>query len=445
MFINRNFALLWVGQAISILGDTIYGSALILWVASILGKGESWAPLAVSGTLLAQYLPAILFGPLAGVFVDRWPARTVMLWMDGLRALLVALLLLVVGLALVEPGISVSWQLGIVYGVTLLVETCSQFFNPARLSLIGDIVEPEQQARATGLSQMTIGIGTVVGPALAALLVFGVGMQWALLLEALSFVVSFFTLLLIRLTGLQLARKERQHRRVLAEFSQGLRVLSKSRVLLSVLLAYALMMLAIGAVNELALFFVTDVLRAPASLFGIMATVLGLGAIGGALLAGMVARPLGLPRLLWGASICMGLSIVLLVSLVGIVPAFILVCLMGCFMSGINVASEPLILQYTPRAFVGRVNAVQLTLGSLASVLSVALFGLLNSSVPPTFALSLFAWHLNITQLSLGSAGLLLLGGGVLICLLLRKKAALDAVAVQEEMAADPVGVFRDI
>ncbi len=77
-------------------------------------------------------------------------------------------------------------------------------------------------------------------------------------------------------------------------------------------------------------------------------------------------------------------------------------------------------------------------------MLSVALFGLLNSSVPPTFALSLFTWHLNIAQLSLGSAGLLLLGGGVLICLLLRKKAALGAVAVQEEMAADPVGALRD-
>lgn len=439
MFINRNFALLWMGQAISILGDTIYGSALILWVAGILGKGQSWAPLAVSGTLLAQYLPAILLGPLAGVFVDRRPARKVMLWMDAIRTALIALLTLVVVLATFNPGITVLWQLGIVYGATLLAETCTQFFNPARLTLIGDIVEPELQPRATSLSQVTIGIGTIVGPALAALLVFGLGMQWALLLDALSFVLSFLTLALIRLSTRPAARTEEQKAPLLAEFLQGLRVLFTSRVLLCVLLAYTLMMLAIGALNELALFFVTDVLRAPASFFGALATVLGVGAIAGAVIAGMVARPANLSRLLWSTTLSMGLTFVLLVNLVGIVPAFILTGLCGCFMSGINVASEPLILQFTPRAFVGRVNAVQLTMGSLASVASVLLFGLLNSSVPQTFALHLFALRLNIVQLSLGSTGLMLICGGLLVWLALRKMPVAPVPAENEETDTQPL------
>ena len=70
VFINRNFALLWWG-AISNVGDYAWDTALVLWVASFLVAGQSWAPLAVSGVVLAAAIPQIVVGPLAGVFVDR--------------------------------------------------------------------------------------------------------------------------------------------------------------------------------------------------------------------------------------------------------------------------------------------------------------------------------------------------------------------------------------
>ena len=84
---NRNFVLLWLGQAISRLGDTVFDFTLLLWIAAVLARQEPWAPLAVSGVLVAQTLPMILVGPVAGVFVDRWDKRRLMLWMDLLRAL----------------------------------------------------------------------------------------------------------------------------------------------------------------------------------------------------------------------------------------------------------------------------------------------------------------------------------------------------------------------
>ncbi len=74
-FINPNFAWLWWGQAISSVGDYAWDTALVLWVASFLVAGQSWAPLAVSGVVLAATLPQIVVGPLAGVFVDRWDKR----------------------------------------------------------------------------------------------------------------------------------------------------------------------------------------------------------------------------------------------------------------------------------------------------------------------------------------------------------------------------------
>jgi hypothetical protein len=92
-FINRNFALLWWGQAISSIGDYVWDTALVLWIATTLANGQSWAPLAVSGAILAAAIPQIVVGPIAGVFVDRLDKRETMIAMTAIQALLAALLI----------------------------------------------------------------------------------------------------------------------------------------------------------------------------------------------------------------------------------------------------------------------------------------------------------------------------------------------------------------
>src|SRR5215471_6758735 len=88
LLINRNFALLWTGSLISVFGDVIFDTSLIVWITVFLAVHQTWAPLAVSGVFLAALVPTMLFGPIAGVFVDRWDKRRTMLWMDASRAIL---------------------------------------------------------------------------------------------------------------------------------------------------------------------------------------------------------------------------------------------------------------------------------------------------------------------------------------------------------------------
>src|SRR5579872_5532288 len=92
-WINRNFLFLWIGQTISLLGDTIFDLTLVVWVATTFIQ-YSWTPLAVSGILAFATLPIVVVGPLAGVLVDRWDKRQTMLWMDIRRFLLVMVLIL---------------------------------------------------------------------------------------------------------------------------------------------------------------------------------------------------------------------------------------------------------------------------------------------------------------------------------------------------------------
>jgi hypothetical protein len=58
-FINRNFALLWGGQAVSVIGDYVFQTMLVLWITTVEARGQSWAPLAVSGVLLAGSIPTL--------------------------------------------------------------------------------------------------------------------------------------------------------------------------------------------------------------------------------------------------------------------------------------------------------------------------------------------------------------------------------------------------
>ena len=128
--INRNFRLLAIGQAISNIGDFVYSTTLLIWVYVLTHSAA-----AVSGVLIAQYLPVFLLGPIAGVFVDRWDRRQTMVISDVTRAIIV-LLPLVVPIFLRLPAI---------YTSVFLISAFSRFFMPARAGIMQVIVADEQQ------------------------------------------------------------------------------------------------------------------------------------------------------------------------------------------------------------------------------------------------------------------------------------------------------------
>src|SRR5258708_2307536 len=112
---NRNFAFLTIGQAISNLGDFVYSTTLLIWVFVLTHSAA-----AVSGILIAQYVPTFLLGPLAGVFVDRWNRRTTMVVTDLFR-------MVVAMLPLLLPG---DLRLPALYGSLFLISSVSRSFTP---------------------------------------------------------------------------------------------------------------------------------------------------------------------------------------------------------------------------------------------------------------------------------------------------------------------------
>src|SRR5215467_5129682 len=168
VLINRNFALLFFGQTLSVVGDFVFNTTLVLWIAVLLAKGQTWAPLAVSGVLLAAAVPVLVIGPLAGVFVDRWDKRATLLRVSIFQSLVVVALLALSGivpLPFVAGGrLPLAWMLGAIYAAVFLINAGTQFVGPASLALVGDIVHEPDRPRASGLTQVVFALATIVGP-----------------------------------------------------------------------------------------------------------------------------------------------------------------------------------------------------------------------------------------------------------------------------------------
>ncbi|HKG26506.1 MAG TPA: MFS transporter, partial [Thermomicrobiales bacterium] len=313
LLINRNFALLWSGQTLSSLGDTVFETTLVVWIATELAPDKSWKSLAVSGLLVASTIPVLVVGPLAGVFVDRWrDKRRVMVRADLLSALLVLSLLPVTGIVHIpgiEGSLPLAWQLAAIFLVVFVASAVAQFFRPAWSILLRDIVPEPERPRAIGLNQASYSLAFLVGPPLAAPLLLTFGAQWALLINAASFLASLLTLRAMTVPATTEEPETATAGDFVSEFREGLRFFRGSRVHIVVAITIMIVTFGLGALNTLDVFFVTENLGAPAKYFGILGAALGAGMLLGSIAAGVVASRLRLEDMIWGSLALIGLVV----------------------------------------------------------------------------------------------------------------------------------------
>jgi MFS family permease len=424
VLINRNFALLWTGQTISQLGDSIFAITLVLWVATRIARAQPWAPLAVSGVLLATIAPEFLVSPIAGVMADRWNRRHIMLAMDATRTVLIALLVLAAGhipLPYLPGGqLPLAWQLAAIFGIVFLASVCSQFFTPALFAFIATTVQEPERARASGLRQASASMASLVGPALAAALFFGVGLQWALVLNALSFAVSLLAILAIRVqsgsdveTPHQQPQQAQQQESVLHDFVAGLRFYFGNRILITLLVTAVLTLLAFGSLNTLDVFFVTQNLHAAPSFYAILTSAQGLGLLIGAIFATAFAQRIGVARVLGVSLLAWGTAIVIYARLTDIAPALALMGMTGFLLSTAQVAETPLLMHATPQEFLGRVSSVLAPALSGAELIGIALSGYLASTLLRNLRATVFGINIGPIDTIFTAMGLSLVAAGI--------------------------------
>jgi predicted MFS family arabinose efflux permease len=267
-----------------------------------------------------------------------------------------------------------------------LISAFSRFFMPARAGITQVIVANEQQAQAASISQTIFALSIVLGPAIASPLFFAVGPVVACSINAVSFLASALCLLALRAPHAALhpyVQSEKSGlKAVMYELFAGFRLIVTTRVLLIVIGMGLIAMLGAGAVNALNIIFVSQRLHVSTSLYGPLTAVSGLGILVGAVLAGILASRIKPKTMLAGSVLLLGLGFVIYALQTWYVAALIISFLISIPNGGIEVGFAPMLLNATPRAMIGRVQAVIETAMFGMSLVSIGLAGYVGQFVP---------------------------------------------------------------
>ena len=265
----RNFRNLYIGEAVSMLGDGLFPVALTFGVLDLRHSGSD-----VGLVLAAFSLPMVLFTLIGGVWSDRLRREWVMIASDLVRFLTMAVIA-----ALLLSGHAQVWSLallGFIYG-------CGDaFFFPAFGALIQQIVPAERLQEANALRGMADGFGWFVGPSISGILVALIGAGGTLALDALTFLVSAGFLLTLRVPTLLRTKAPASFR---VELRDGWREV-RSRTWLWVMMLRAMLVLfvTIAPLQVLGPLAIMARRESPA-LWGLMVGLFSLGMLGGGLIA----------------------------------------------------------------------------------------------------------------------------------------------------------------
>ena len=263
---TRDFGLLFSGQVISQIGDSMNKVALLWFVYELTGSAFK---MAIIGLL--QTIPPLVFGPLIGVYLDRMKKKPVMVWVDLLRTGLVLLIPLLYGLE--------ALTLERLYVLVFATSIVSTVFGPALASAVPLLVPRAQLTAANALIQGTTNIGLLIGPAVCGVGIAMIGAHNVLYVDAATFMVSALCLMPIRLHETLQARAQTADRAtILQDLLVGFRfVFIQHRTVLLLMLTATLYSLGASAFVFLLPVFATQHLDASPVELGWLWSSLGIG------------------------------------------------------------------------------------------------------------------------------------------------------------------------
>jgi MFS family permease len=427
---HSGFRNLWLGQVVSQIGDYFAFLALMVVVSGFESEVAATTQ-AVSGLMIALTLPRLLFGVLAGVFVDRWDRRRTMIVADVVRAAL--------SLGLIPAFL--SHQLLVLYALAFALSAVGTLFNPAKGALIPRLVPAEQLTSANALSQTSQMLAQFIGPALAGatFAAAGSGNQWvAFAINALSFLISAVAILLIRVPHVEQAAHPAVStdgsalRQVGQDLLVGLKALVLNRTIVILAVVFAVLNLGIGAINVLWIVFLRTQFGFTAADLAWRISVVDIAFAGGMVLASVLVGNFAAhvaPKwmIAWGLIVAGAITTVM-----GALPNYWLVVgamgLVGLSVGPINTGTTTLMQIVVPNRQLGRVGGGLGTVMDTALLLSMGLAGVAATflGIPIVFLL----------------AGILCAGSGALGWALLPAQTLRDKVPDDGPETAPPADVL---
>ncbi|MGD0499622.1 MAG: MFS transporter [Bryobacteraceae bacterium] len=278
---NRNYRYTWMGQVVSEIGDYFNNIAVFALVMEKSGSG-----LVVSGVLLARAIPAMLAGPIAGVLLDRWDRKRIMIASDLVRAILA--LAFVLSVSQPRPWLLYVLSAGLMFA--------SPFFTSGRASILPAIASADELHTANSLTQTTQSATLTAGALAAGLSAAKLGYRWAFVINSASFLFSAWTISHIATPGGFRARRHGTGGDVVRpwrEYREGLRYMRSVPLMIGIATISVGWAMGGGAAQILFALFGEQVFHRGAAGIGAIWGFAGVGLLAGGVIGHLAGRRVG--------------------------------------------------------------------------------------------------------------------------------------------------------
>jgi DHA3 family macrolide efflux protein-like MFS transporter len=368
----KAYLFFWIGQMLSQLASNVVQFVIVLWIAL-----ETRSLFLLGLAAFAGFAPFIITTPLAGVFVDRWSRKKLIISMDFLQALTTLLLYLLFLLNMVTV-----WHILVLSAIRGVFQG---FHMPATDAIVPILVPKENLNRINGLNQLTFGLVGLVGPMAATLLLLFWEIREILLLDPVTFLIAVIPTLIINIPSIKKESSIEKKSSFKAEFQEGIFFIRDKRGLLSLLSLFTTVNLLMQPFYVLFPLFLLNIhsVHGEKELSGIMALLFGVQQAG--MLIGSVFMSLwkGFNRNVVGVVIGILTSYVCLLMIVLIPPSGYAFLIIGgiMFINGFsipvsNVPSQTIWQSVVPPNKMGRVMSVRSTIAWFAIPVGMLLSGI---------------------------------------------------------------------
>ena len=363
--LSRDFRWVWWSQLLSQVADGISKLALLWFVYSVTGS-----PFKTTIIGVLQTVPPIVFSPLIGVFVDRFPKKAILIVTDVARAILIGVIPCLI--AAERFTVESLYLLVFLYGVA------TAMFVPTLSSSVPFMVSRSQFTAANALLQGTTSIGIIMGPALSGLGIAVSGSQEVLCVNAVTYLASVACLLPIRLISVPTYfGPDKRFATLMRELVEGMQYACRQHSILLIILMASLYTLAAGAFTTLFPVFGKKLLDLGPVEVGYLWSWLGVG---------LLLVSLFLVRLTtWEmrrrihaislSGVIGGLALCGLVWTPGLLWATLLVAIIGMGLGMWTPIAWGLIQEISPAHMMGRVMSVYTAIATAASMVGMTVFG----------------------------------------------------------------------
>ena len=357
VFAQRDFRTLWLAQFVSVFGDFL----ALFGVISLITFRWHGTAAQVTYLLIAYMLPLAIVSPIAGVFVDRWRVKQVMVSSDLLRG----------GLVLLLPWVTDLVQLCAIF---IALSVVSSFFAPAQSVALRTLVAKEKLLAANALMSQAFYTVRLLSPVVAGALVAWLTEKSCFYLDAFSF---FFSAAMIG--SLLIKRDAAPGTNTIKGFfdqlTSGNRFIFTHPSLAFVITSMVSAMFVMSCLSPLFSIYVRDILHSGVFLYGVVSSAVGVGLIVGTMTVNRFGRERSKKSIVLAGLMACAAGVALLGIFRAIPAAVATTFTMGFGISFVVVAAQTVLQQETPPAMLGRVSSSYMSVFSLAQVLGLLLSG----------------------------------------------------------------------